>query len=74
MPKPSIHPDWYPDSKVFCDGVYLFTFGATKPKLRVDYWSSTCPFYTGVGDRTVRPGQLERFVRKYGGLFAFFYY
>jgi ribosomal protein L31 len=74
MPKSSIHPDWYSDSKVFCDGRYLFTIGSTRPKLLVDYWSSTCPFYTGAGDDVVVEGRLERFMRKYGGLFAFFYY
>ena len=74
MPKSFIHPNWYSDSKVFCDNMYLFTFGATRPKLRVDYWSSTYPFYTGTRNRVIRLRQLERFIQKYGNLFAFFYY
>jgi len=47
MPKREIHPTWYPDAKVFCDGKLVFTTGSTKPELHVDVWSGNHPFYTG---------------------------
>ena len=30
MPKTSIHPDWYPNSKVYCDGQLILKVGSTK--------------------------------------------
>jgi len=39
MPKKNIHPKWYTDSKVYCDGQLVMTVGSTKPELNVDIWS-----------------------------------
>ncbi|NEQ21188.1 MAG: 50S ribosomal protein L31, partial [Microcoleus sp. SIO2G3] len=30
MPKPDIHPQWYPDAKVYCNGEVVMTIGSTK--------------------------------------------
>ena len=46
MPKTSIHPDWYSNAKVYCDGQLIMKVGSTKPSLNVDIWSGNHPFYT----------------------------
>ena len=47
MSKKSIHPDWYPNAKVYCDGQLIMKVGSTKERLNVDIWSGNHPFYTG---------------------------
>ena len=47
MPKKDIHPKWYYEAKVFCDGQLVMTVGSTKPELNVDILSGNHPFYTG---------------------------
>ena len=66
MPKTSIHPDWYPNSKVYCDGQLVLKVGSTKPGLNVDIWSGNHPFYTGSQKILDTEGRVERFMRKYG--------
>ncbi|TVQ05965.1 MAG: 50S ribosomal protein L31 [Leptolyngbya sp. DLM2.Bin27] len=66
MAKPDIHPTWYPDAKVFCDGKEIMTVGSTKPQLSVDVWSGNHPFYTGTQKIIDTEGRVERFMRKYG--------
>jgi large subunit ribosomal protein L31 len=38
----------------------------TQPKLNVDIWSGTHPFYTGSQKIIDTEGRVERFMRKYG--------
>jgi large subunit ribosomal protein L31 len=66
MAKPDIHPKWYPDAKVYCNGQVIMTIGATKPELHVDVWSGNHPFYTGTQKMIDTEGRVERFLRKYG--------
>ncbi|MEA5465035.1 50S ribosomal protein L31 [Leptothoe sp. PORK10 BA2] len=66
MPKADIHPEWYPDAKVYCDGKLVMTVGSTKPELHVDVWSGNHPFYTGTQKIIDTEGRVERFLRKYG--------
>ena len=66
MPKKDIHPTWYPESKVYCDGQLIMTIGSTKPELNVDIWSGNHPFYTGSQRILDTEGRVERFMRKYG--------
>jgi large subunit ribosomal protein L31 len=66
MAKSDIHPTWYPDAKVFCNGELIMTVGATQPELRVDVWSGNHPFYTGNQKIIDSEGRVERFMRKYG--------
>ena len=47
MPKPDIHPTWYPEAKVICNGQVVMTVGSTQPEIHVDVWSGNHPFYTG---------------------------
>lgn len=66
MPKKDIHPTWYPESKVYCDGQLIMTVGSTLPELTVDIWSGNHPFYTGTQRLLDTEGRVERFMRKYG--------
>lgn len=66
MAKPDIHPKWYPDAKVYCNGEVVMTVGSTKPELHVDVWSGNHPFFTGTQKIIDTEGRVERFLRKYG--------
>ena len=66
MPKNSIHPTWYDNAKVYCDGQLIMKVGSTQPKLNVDIWAGTHPFYTGSQKIIDTEGRVERFMRKYG--------
>jgi large subunit ribosomal protein L31 len=66
MAKPNIHPEWYPEAKVYCNGEVVMTVGSTKPELHVDVWSGNHPFFTGTQKIIDTEGRVERFLRKYG--------
>ncbi|MBW4521906.1 MAG: 50S ribosomal protein L31 [Scytolyngbya sp. HA4215-MV1] len=66
MPKEGIHPKWYPEAKVYCNGEVVAVVGSTKPELHVDVWSGNHPFYTGTQKIIDTEGRVERFLRKYG--------
>ena len=66
MPKPEIHPKWYPDAKVICNGEVVMTTGSTKPELHVDVWSGNHPFFTGTQKILDTEGRVDRFMKKYG--------
>ncbi len=65
MPKPNIHPQWYPNAKVICNGEVVAVVGSTKPELHVDVWSGNHPFFTGTQKIIDTEGRVERFLRKY---------
>ena len=62
--KKDIHPQWYPEAKVICNGEVVLTISATVPELRVEVWSGTHPFYTGQQRIVDTEGQVERFVKR----------
>jgi large subunit ribosomal protein L31 len=66
MPKADIHPTWYPDAKVVCNGEEVMTTGSTQPEIHVDVWSGNHPFYTGTQKILDTEGRVDRFMRKYG--------
>ena len=66
MPKPEIHPKWYPDAKVICNGEVVMTTGSTQEELHVDVWSGNHPFFTGTQKILDTEGRVDRFMRKYG--------
>jgi large subunit ribosomal protein L31 len=68
MPKSGIHPEWYPNAKVYYDGQLIMKVGSTKKVLNVDIWSGNHPFYTGSQQILDTEGRVERFMRKYGGI------
>jgi large subunit ribosomal protein L31 len=66
MAKPEIHPTWFPDAKVICNGEVVMTTGSTQPEIHVDVWSGNHPFYTGTQKILDTEGRVDRFMRKYG--------
>ena len=66
MPKKDIHPKWYPDAKVICNGEVVMTTGSTQPEIHVDVWSGNHPFFTGTQKILDTEGRGDRFMRKYG--------
>ena len=62
--KKEIHPEWYPEAKVICNGEEIMTVGATKPILNVEIWSGNHPFYTGQQRLVDTEGQVERFIKR----------
>ena len=66
MPKQDIHPKWYPDAKVICNGEVVMTTGSTQPEIHVDVWSGNHPFFTGTQKILDTEGRVDRFMRKYG--------
>ena len=62
--KKEIHPEWYPEAKVICNGEEIMTVGATKPILHVEIWSGNHPFYTGQQRLVDTEGQVERFIKR----------
>ncbi len=65
MPKTGIHPQWYPEAKVYCNGEVVMTIGSTQPEIHVDVWSGNHPFFTGTQKIIDTEGRVERFMRKY---------
>mmetsp|Transcript_11942 Transcript_11942/g.49828 ORF Transcript_11942/g.49828 Transcript_11942/m.49828 type:complete len:95 (+) Transcript_11942:9343-9627(+) len=65
MPKKNIHPKWYEDTPVYCDGELIMRVGSTQEELHVDIWSGNHPFYTGSQKIIDTEGRVERFMRKY---------
>jgi len=66
MPKPEIHPTWFPDAPVICEGKTLCSIGSTKPQLQLDVWLGNHPFYTNSQTLVDSEGRVERFMKKYG--------
>lgn len=66
MPKADIHPTWYPEAKVICNGEVVMTVGSTKPEIHVEVWSGNHPFFTGTQKIIDAEGRVDRFLRKYG--------
>jgi large subunit ribosomal protein L31 len=62
--KKDIHPTWYPDAKVICNGEVVMTVGSTRPELHVEIWSGNHPFYTGQQRLVDTEGQVERFLKR----------
>ena len=64
MPKKNIHPKWYPNADVVCNGKIVMTVGATSPELRVEVWSGNHPFFTGQARIVDTEGQVDRFYKR----------
>jgi large subunit ribosomal protein L31 len=65
--KDKIHPNYYPECKVFHNGEVVMTVGATVPELHVEVWSGTHPFFTGKQSFVDAAGRVEKFRRKFKG-------
>lgn len=65
--KDDIHPEYYPNAKVYYNGEVVMTCGATTPELHVDVWSGSHPFFTGKSSFVDSAGRVEKFQRKFSG-------
>ena len=65
MPKSDIHPKWFNESKVLCDGKPLCFIGSTKPQLQIDIWLANQAFYTNSLVMVDSEGRVEKFMKKY---------
>ena len=66
MPKPNIHPKWFEQIPILCDGELLCLVDSTKPKLQIDLWLANHPFYTKSQVMIDSEGRVEKFMKKYG--------
>ncbi|XP_031269127.1 50S ribosomal protein L31, chloroplastic [Pistacia vera] len=67
--KKDIHPEFYEDAKVYCNGELVMTTGGTRKEYVVDVWSGNHPFYLGGRSAlVVDADQVEKFRKKFGGL------
>ena len=66
MPKKNLHPAWFDETQIYCDGQLIMTTSSTKPNLSVDVWSGNHPFYTGSVIILDTEGRVKRFMKKYG--------
>ncbi|XP_021285295.1 50S ribosomal protein L31, chloroplastic [Herrania umbratica] len=67
--KKDIHPEFYEDAKVYCNGELVMTTGGTQKEYVVDVWSGNHPFYLGNRSAVlVDADQVEKFRKKFGQL------
>ena len=66
MTKSQIHPKWFSNTIVYCDGKALCLLGSTKKELQVDIWLANHPFYNSSQTLIDTEGRVERFMKKYG--------
>ena len=65
MPKANIHPTWFKNTTVFCDGKSLCSIESTKNELQIDIWIANHPFYNNSQVMIDSEGRVEKFMRKY---------
>lgn len=67
--KKDLHPQFYEDAKVYCNGELVMTTGGTQKEYSVDVWSGNHPFYLGSRSALlVDADQVEKFRKKFGEL------
>ncbi|KAK3425354.1 50S ribosomal protein L31, chloroplastic [Eucalyptus grandis] len=67
--KKDLHPQFYEDAKVYCNGELVMTTGGTQQEYVVDVWSGNHPFYLGNRSAVlVDADQVEKFRKKFGEL------
>lgn len=64
--KKDIHPKYYHQAKVYCNGEEVMVTGGTQPNYVVDIWSGNHPFYQGNKAPVVVNDRVEQFKRRYG--------
>ncbi|XP_062097820.1 large ribosomal subunit protein bL31c [Humulus lupulus] len=67
--KKDLHPQFYEDAKVYCNGEQVMTTGGTQKEYVVDVWSGNHPFYLGSRSASLLDDdQVEKFRKKFGEL------
>jgi large subunit ribosomal protein L31 len=65
--KDKIHPEYFPEAKVYFRGEHVMTVGATVPEMNVEIWSGSHPFFTGKKSFVDTAGRVEKFQKKFQG-------
>nr|YP_005089722.1 rpl31 gene product [Ulnaria acus]AEX37847.1 ribosomal protein L31 [Ulnaria acus] len=65
MPKADIHPQWFPQTPILCDGKPLCFIGSTRRELQIDIWLGNHPFYNDTTVMIDSEGRVEKFMKKY---------
>ena len=65
MPKADIHPQWFPQTAILCDGKPLCFIGSTRRELQIDIWLGNHPFYNDTTVMIDSEGRVEKFMKKY---------
>jgi large subunit ribosomal protein L31 len=64
-----IHPKFFNDAKVYCNGELVMTTGGTQGEYVVDVWSGNHPFYQGNKTALVLDAdRVDKFKQRYAGL------
>ena len=65
MPKPDLHPQWFTETPILCDGKPLCLIGSTRRQLQIDIWLANHPFYNDSAVMIDSEGRVEKFMKKY---------
>ena len=68
MPKSNIHPTWYLNTPVLCEGKTLCSTSSTKTQLQLDVWLGNHSFYTNSQTLVDSEGRIDKFFKKYNNL------
>lgn len=69
MRKKGIHPEWYEESKVSCNGEEVLVTSGTQPNYVVDIWSGNHPYFQGITTSVVTDeGRVNKFKKRFAGL------
>ena len=63
MPKSEIHPKWFAEAPILCDGKPLCLIGSTRSELQIDMWLANHPFYTDSQIVVDSEGSVEKFMK-----------
>ena len=66
--KQEIHPKFFDDAKVYCNGEHVMTTGGTQGEYVVDVWSGNHPFYQGNKSALLLDAdRVDKFRQRYAG-------
>lgn len=69
MSKEGLHPEYFADAKVFCNGEEVLTTSGTRAEYTVDIWSGNHPFFQGSNSTVMLDeGRVNKFNRRFAGL------
>eukprot|EP00475_Leptophrys_vorax_P025048 TRINITY_DN34929_c0_g1_i1.p1 TRINITY_DN34929_c0_g1~~TRINITY_DN34929_c0_g1_i1.p1 ORF type:complete len:142 (-),score=23.96 TRINITY_DN34929_c0_g1_i1:130-555(-) len=67
--KEGIHPKFFKEAKVVCNGEVVMTTMGTKDNYVVDVWSGNHPFFQGSKNTLIsEAGRVDKFNQRYGAL------
>ncbi|CAL5228438.1 g11572 [Coccomyxa viridis] len=70
--KKDIHPKYYEEAKVICNGEEVLTVSGTKERYVVDVWSGNHPFFKGSGEQLILDeGRVNKFNKRFASIGSF---